>query len=428
MARFLFIIATSLLLLADPAAGAEVLVANPAGAVGHAGVELIEIAFSDEGPLHTVTAADFYIGAHEITWAEWQGVVNWAVTNGYTDLPVGEGISGSHPVTGISWYDAVKWCNARSEMEGFEPAYFLDTVFSNVYRTGEADVPLTQVRWAGRGYRLPTEREWELAARGGLVGQDFPWAGDSIYWAENISPTQANYASSSPLPPGQFATNEFGLYDVAGNVAEWCWDWYDAMWYLQASNRPVWLPRGPRTPGLEYHRAVRGGSWRSGAADVRVAARGSAAPGSRLDYVGLRVVRTDEPPAGSDVNNDGLDDRWTIQYFSHAGAEVAGELAGSLMHTVEEAYITGLDPVDPEAVFEIHGREGLSGNHLTWPSSAGRIYRIYRAENLQAESAFVVIADNVAATPPVNEFIDPYLATFDGPLYYMIAVRRAPAP
>jgi formylglycine-generating enzyme required for sulfatase activity len=175
-----------------------------------------------DAPIRQVTVSAFYMAKHETTKALWDEVRNWGTSRGYTDLPVGGGKAGTHPVQTISWFDVIKWCNARSEKEGLTPCY---TVGGSPLRTGTA-IPV--VNWTAKGYRLPTEAEWEKAARGGLNGKRYPWG-------DTISHSQANYVNhptyavgNQPYtsPVGSFAANGYGLQDMVGNVWEWCWDWY----------------------------------------------------------------------------------------------------------------------------------------------------------------------------------------------------------
>jgi len=234
--------------------------------------------YSDELPMHTVAVSAFTMDRYEITKALWDEVASWAAAHGYDVGPGdGDGKASDHPVYNVTWYEAVKWANARNEKEGLEPPY---TVSGGVYRTGEST---PNCNWSATGYRLPTEAEWEKAARGEAAGWPYPWSD-----IDEIDVSRANYSNyyGGTTPVGSFAPNGVGLYDMAGNVWEWCWDWYGEASYASSPGSD------PRGPASGTGRVLRGGSWYVYANGCRVANRGNYWPDYELGNLGLRLVRT----------------------------------------------------------------------------------------------------------------------------------------
>lgn len=260
---------------------------------------------SDELPQHTVYVSAFHLDIYEVTKSIWDEVKAYSESNGYTYSKAGSGKSTNHPVYDVNWYDVVKWCNARSQRDGLTPVYYTDAGFTTVYKTNEI-TPLAN--WAANGYRLPTEAEWEKAARGGAADTRFPWTD----YTNNISHAKANYCGangsftydlSSGYHPtfatgdfpytstvGYFAPNGYGLYDMAGNVWEWCWDLYDSGYYASS---PGTDPRGPAAGPL-MERVLRGGSWDSHAIGARCALRlygPAVGPDYLYTFIGFRCAR-----------------------------------------------------------------------------------------------------------------------------------------
>jgi formylglycine-generating enzyme required for sulfatase activity len=171
----------------------------------------------------------------------------------------------------VSWYDVVKWCNAKSEKEGLAPAY--STNNGTVFRAGHSDYygPRQVINSGSNGYRLPTENEWESAARGGVSSGNFTYSGSNFL---NAVAWTADNSSNATKAIGTKTANELGIHDMSGNVWEWCEDGGDA--YMDAGS---WIdPSSGQTVngGMFYYYArLRGGSWNSSATHCAISYRGN---------------------------------------------------------------------------------------------------------------------------------------------------------
>lgn len=254
-----------------------------------------------DAPVHAVYVNSFYMDSNLVTGAGWTLVFNYALTNGYSFDSTGGSQGLNYPEELISWYDAVAWCNARSQMLGATPVYYVDATLTNVFMGGQASVPYVNTN--ANGYRLPTEAEWEKAARGGLVGLRFPWGntinesqanyyGNTTTYSFDLGPNGYNTnftGGSQPYtsPVGYFAPNGYGLYDMAGNVYEWCLDVY--------GNYPIPSPNNYQGPAGVVHtgRVIRGGSWNLYSATCTCAVRANIDPTvASFPNLGFRCVRS----------------------------------------------------------------------------------------------------------------------------------------
>jgi formylglycine-generating enzyme required for sulfatase activity len=245
---------------------------------------------TDELPLHNVYISAFFMDKYEVWRERWLEVYSWAIGHGYTFDNGGSAKANGHPIQTVNWYDAVKWCNARSEKEGLTPCYYTDSSHSTVYRSTDLNILNNCVDWDADGYRLPTEAEWEKAARGGLNDKRYPW-GDSVSHSDaNYSgdPVWATGGQPYTSVKGSFPANGYGLFDMAGNVWEWCWDWYSSTWYGQAG-ATVDDNAGP--PTAQSYRVWRGGSWYDDASLLRCADRNDYVPDYENSNLGFRCVR-----------------------------------------------------------------------------------------------------------------------------------------
>ncbi len=264
-------------------------------------------------PVHDVYVGAFAIHAFPVTKEYWDRVFKWAAGHGYAFDNSGSGRAPNHPVHSVNWHDCIKWCNAHSEMENRRPCYYTAPDKTAVYRVGHFEISNSCVDWSADGYRLPTEAEWEKAARGGLAGQRFPW-GDRIsheqanfnsdwigakpyypYDVSRVAGYHPTVQTGGTTPVGSFPPNPIGLFDLAGNVFERCWDWYDENWYRDSRSTEK-DPHGPETGDA---RVVRGGSWHAPARQARVACRWSGSTTKASDDRGFRCVRTEEQSSKS---------------------------------------------------------------------------------------------------------------------------------
>jgi len=307
----------------------------------------------NELPVHTVRVSAVYMDKFEVTKALWDEVYVWATSNGYAFDHAGAGTASNHPVHTVSWYDSAKWCNARSEKEGLSPAYYTDATTSTVYRTGQLGLDSDWVKWDASGYRLPTEAEWEKGSRGGLTGHHYPWDSYGGSYTGHIDGSKANYPSSgdpwdngttpvgyydgNQTPAGVDMANGYGLYDVAGNLCEWCWDRYQSDWYGQAAATNA----DTAGPSSGSYRVIRDSNWGGSAIGCRCARRvHNHWPNYNSTDVGFRTVRT-----VPDTDGDGMDDGWENTHFGDLSRDGTRDYDGDGA-TDKEEHDAGTDPTD----------------------------------------------------------------------------------
>ncbi|MCL2349793.1 MAG: formylglycine-generating enzyme family protein [Planctomycetaceae bacterium] len=227
---------------------------------------------NNERPQHRVQISkSLFIGLHQVTQEQFNAVMEFNPSTS-TDTP-------TCPVESVSWYSAIEFCNKLSEKENLSPYYRLQ--IQKRKQNGVVEQANVEIE-RGNGFRLPTEAEWEYACRAGSIT---PWCfGDLL-----IDVTQyAWYYDNAQMethPVGEKKPNSWGLYDMHGNVMEWCYDWYNEFFYQQEQ-----LEDDPTGPETGTACVLRGGAWQFGAEATRSAYRNSAAPDTSSNVIGFRVV------------------------------------------------------------------------------------------------------------------------------------------
>ncbi len=345
---------------------------------------------------HEVTVSDFYIGRYEVTQEQYEKVMGDNPSN----------FSGENlPVENVTWYDAIEYCNRLSEQEGLTPVYTVD---------GE------NVSWdrSANGYRLPTEAEWEYAARAGTTTPfntetsisdeeanyygHYPYGIEENYFSQDNLETEPGQYRQTTVEVNSFSPNNWGLYNIHGNVAEWCFDYYGAYDLENTDN-----PSGPTTGTL---RVNRGGGWNDYAKHLRSAYRASTTPNQGMSNIGFRIARNGDNNSNTSVVSDTNRDLQTqtdgnilIAYFSWSGNT---ENAAQIIQEKTGADIIELNPVEPYSsnYNEVLDQAQEDMNNDARPELANHV------ENMEQYDTILLGYPNWWATipMPVASFLEEY--------------------
>ena len=292
-----------------------------------------EIQREDDETRHEVTVDDFYISKYELTQKEYEKIMG----NNPSQFK-GENL----PVENITWYDAIEFCNKLSIKEGLEPVYTINE---------------TEVSWdkSKNGYRLPTEAEWEYSARAGSttpfsskdsIGADeanfyghYPYGIEENYFSQEKLDVKPGEYRQTTVQVGSFSPNNWGLYDIHGNVREWVFDWYGEYDLSNTSN-----PTGATQGTLKVNR---GGGWNDYAKHMRCSFRGTGEPSQAMNNTGVRIVRNAKVSEQTEIINSNntstseiANNKMLVIYFSWSGntrnaAKIIAEKTGADIFEIE---------------------------------------------------------------------------------------------
>jgi formylglycine-generating enzyme required for sulfatase activity len=246
-----------------------------------------------ERPVHLVTLSSFYMGKYEVTQEQWVAVMENNPSS-MTNFPAYGEVQNKRPVNKVTWYNAIVFCNKLSMAEGLSPAYSISgitdpTYWGKIPTDNNSIWNAVEIVAKSNGYRLPTEAQWEYAARGGNGSpENYTYSGsndvDSVAWYSDNCIDYSDFSISKTHEVGKKAPNGLGLYDMSGNVLEWCWDWCGD--YTSAAQMD------PTGPVSGTYRVSRGGSYNLKATQLRSTSR-EECYSPYIDYhaLGLRLVR-----------------------------------------------------------------------------------------------------------------------------------------